>query len=243
MKDRLTYLYGGPLHVVVVSNASTTDPPLDTPRARTSVKTIGFISNLTRSKGVLDFLDVAEGVCAAYPDVRAVLAGKIEEPALRTIITRRLMDAPWITYVGPIYDDTKSRFYAAMDVLVFPSRHVDEADPRVIDEALAHGVVIVARARGCIKSVVQLGGGTVFEDKTDFVREAVNQVKEWHQNPAFFSSVSSAALANSARLQADYNPRLGALISTIVSNPDPRADSGSLASPLRSDDSKGDEQS
>ncbi len=217
MRERLILLYGSAVQVVVVSNAANSEPPSEPPKARSKLKTIGFISNLSRSKGVLEFLDVAERICDALPDVRAVLAGPINEPSLTPVIMQRLHRAPWLTYVGSVYGDKKSRFYASIDVFVFPTRHVDEADPRVIDEALAHGVAIVARGRGCIRAVVDGGGGAVIGEDTDFVKEAERQLLEWHQDPGLFSSVSSAALANAGRLRADHLPRLKALISALVS--------------------------
>jgi glycosyltransferase involved in cell wall biosynthesis len=219
MKERLIELYGLGLHVVVISGAANIDPPTNQPRARTELKTIGFISHLTRSKGVLEFLEVAERVRMARPDVRALLAGAITEPHLAAVIHERLRGAPWITYLGPIPAETKSRFYEDIDVFVFPTRYENEADPAVINEALAHGVVVVAPGRGCIGSVIAGGGGAVIRDDADFVSEAESLLLEWCQDPALFSSISAAALANSARQQADQAARLQALMGELVSAP------------------------
>ena len=145
MKRRLLDLYGSTLRVVVVSNSTSTELPAHKPRARTKLTTIGFISNLSRSKGVVEFLDTAERVCNACPDVRALLAGPLEEPSLAAVIKQRLLGASRIVYIGPVYGAQKSRFYSEIDVFVFPTRYANEAEPRVIDEALAHGVVPIDR--------------------------------------------------------------------------------------------------
>lgn len=215
MRERLTDLYGRELQIVVVSNATNTERPGHVPRARTRLKTIGLISHLSRSKGVLEFLDVAERLCRAHPDVRAVLAGTIEEPSLGPVIDQRLRATSSITYLGPVYGETKSRFYGDIDAFVFPSHY--EADPKVIHEALAHGVAVVAWSRGCIGSVIGGGGGALIREGTDFVGEAERLLLEWYQDPALFSSISSAALANSARFEAAHRTRLSALIGELVS--------------------------
>lgn len=217
MKQRLTDLYGRALRIVVIANATNTEPPTDPPRVRTKLRTIGFVSHISRSKGVLEFLDVVERICVSQPGVRALLAGPIEEPSLKQVIQGRLARAPQIKYVGPVYGEAKSRFYAEIDAFVFPTRHANEADPRVINEALSHGVAVVALGRGCIRSVVAGGGGAVLAEGTDFVADATRLLLEWYENPTLFSSISSAALANSARLKADQGARLDALIGELTS--------------------------
>lgn len=217
MKERLVQLYGPSLRVVVISGASNTEAPTNRPKARTELKTIGFISHLTRSKGVLEFLDLAERLCVARPGVRALLAGGITEASLAPLIQARLKEAPWINYLGPIPNESKSRFYEDIDVFVFPTRYANEADPAVINEALAHGVTVIARGRGCIRSVVASGGGEVIREEADFVAEAERVLLSWYQDSALFSSVSSAGLANFARLRSEHSTRVKTLISEIVS--------------------------
>jgi glycosyltransferase involved in cell wall biosynthesis len=217
MKERLIELYGRALQVVVISGVANIEPPTNPPRARTQLKTIGFISHLTRSKGVLEFLEVVERVCTARPDVRALLAGAITEPSLAPVIQERLHGASWITYLGPIPDEAKSRFYEGIDVFVFPTRYANEADPAVINEAQAHGVAVIAPGRGCIGSVVAGGGGAVIREGTDFVAEAEKVLLEWYRDPILFCSISSAALTNSARLKGDHGAQLETLIGDLAS--------------------------
>src|SRR5439155_9157981 len=109
---------------------------------------------ITRAKGVLEFLDVADRVHRLQPNLRALIAGPIEEPSLVSILQQRLERTPWVQYVGAIYGEAKSRFLTELDVLIFPTRYVNEAEPAVIGEALGHGVVVIARNRGCISSIL-----------------------------------------------------------------------------------------
>jgi len=217
MKLRLTRLYGPTIRVVVIANATNTDSPTNPPEARAKLRTIGFLSNVSRSKGVLEFLDVVDRVRANQPKVRALLAGPIDEPSLQVVIRQRLVRSPAIEYVGPLYGEAKSRFYAEVDAFVFPTRHTNEADPRVISEALAHGVAVIARDRGCIGSVLAGGGGAALSEDIDFVAEAERLLLQWYDDPTLFSSISSAALDNAARLRAHHGARLKALIGAIAS--------------------------
>jgi glycosyltransferase involved in cell wall biosynthesis len=177
------------------------------------------MSHLTRSKGVLEFLEVADAITKARPSLRALLAGAITEPSLAPQIEERVREVPGITYLGPIPGDMKSRFYEDIDVFVFPTRYADEADPAVINEAMAHGAAVVARGRGCITSVISGGGGAVIREGDDFVAEAQRLLLEWHRDPKLFASISSAALTNSQQRKADHRTQLTALIGDIVSSP------------------------
>ncbi|HCG00092.1 MAG TPA: hypothetical protein DEV93_06060 [Chloroflexi bacterium] len=221
MKQRLLELYGRSLQVVVVPNSTNTELPFRQPRVRAKLTTIGFISNLSRSKGVVEFLDIAERVCSARPDVRALLAGPISEASLVPVIKQRVLTASWIKYTGPVYGQDKSNFYSDIDVFLFPTRHADEADPRVINEALAHGVAVIASRRGCIASVLEGGGGTVIENGVNFVRDAEELILKWSEDPVVFASMSAGALANSARSSASHHSGLRAIIDEMVGTPKP----------------------
>jgi glycosyltransferase involved in cell wall biosynthesis len=216
MRDRFVELYGRSLKVVVVSNATNVAVPSGAASPRARLKTIGFISNLTRHKGVLEFLDLAELICRECPDLRALLAGPVKDASLARLINERLQLSPSITYLGPVYGEEKSRFYSRVDVFVFPTRYGNEAEPRVINEALAHGVAVIARNRGCIRSVIDGRGGVAISDDEPFLHQAERVLLEWYHDPDVFSSISAAALATSARMRADSDQPLRKLISDMT---------------------------
>ena len=166
-------------------------------------------------------MDVADQLCRTHPDLHALLAGPVAEPSLAAVIKVRLLGAAWLKYLCPVYGDAKSRLYSDIDAFVFPRRHPYEADPRVLNEALAYGVTIVALGRGCIALGIGDGGGVVIADDLDFVSEADKLLQEWYDESSLFSSISSATLANSARIESDHIPRLTALIREMVSRLEP----------------------
>ncbi len=56
-------------------------------------------------------------------------------PAVEPEFRKLLEAAGYASYLGPIYGDAKTAFYGNLDVLLFPSNYVNEAEPLVIHEA------------------------------------------------------------------------------------------------------------
>lgn len=217
MGARLQQLYPAVRKTLVISNLSNTDEPEAPPHPREQLNSIGFFSNLTRAKGVLEFLDLAEQICQIRPRLRALLAGPVEEPALERILKDRLHSAPWVEYLGPIYGDAKTRFLSDLDVLIFPTRYANEAEPRVIGEALAFGTVIVARDRGCIGSLLKSTGGVSIPASVDFIAAAKLLLLEWSSDAEEFSSLSASALRGYRQLRDEHSDRLRFLVNALAS--------------------------
>lgn len=216
MGTRLQRLYPAARNTVVISNVTNTDEPATTPRPHKQLNSIGFFSNLTRAKGVLEFLDLAEQICRARPGLRAWLAGPVEEPKLGPILRDRLRSAPWIEYLGPVYGDARSQFLANLDVLIFPTRYANEAEPKVISEALAYGIVVVARDRGCIGSLLSSNRGVSIPASADFVSTAMPLLLNWTSNAEAFSSLSASALQGYRQMRDEQSHRLRFLLDTIA---------------------------
>jgi glycosyltransferase involved in cell wall biosynthesis len=216
MGTRLQHLYPDARQTLVISNVTNTDEPDTPPRPRERLSSIGFFSNLTRAKGVLEFLDLAEQICLARPGLRARLAGPVEEPALGPILRDRLRSAPWVEYVGPVYGDARSRFLANLDVLVFPTRYAHEAEPKVIGEALACGIVVVARDRGCISSLLASDRGVSIPQSVDFISAAMRLLLKWSSDAEAFSLLSATALRGYRQLREEHSHRLRLLINTMA---------------------------
>jgi glycosyltransferase involved in cell wall biosynthesis len=216
MASRLVSRYPSANKTVVISNATNTEMPTSPSSPRTQLRAIGFIAFLSQAKGVLEFLDVAERVCRAHPDLRALLAGPIVDPSLEPILTARLQKAPWVNYVGPVYGEDKSQFFKQVDVLVFPTRYINEADPRVLSEALAHGTAIVALNRGCVGATLSGGGGTCIPDSEDFVEATTQLVLDWLSDAKGFTAVSAQALENYRTLRERYDDRLERVVDAML---------------------------
>jgi glycosyltransferase involved in cell wall biosynthesis len=215
MGRRLGTLYPAASQIVVVSNVTNTEPPPNSFAPRTRLATVGFISYLSRSKGLLEFLETAEQICSKWPDIRAIVAGPIVDRSIEPELRRKLRASPWLEYVGPVFGERKSLFYESIDLLLFPTRHADEADPRVIYEALGHGVVVVATSRGCIASTLAEAGGIAIPDTLDFDAESMKAVAGWMDHLDEFRLASIAARRRYQQLNEEHSHNLSALLKAM----------------------------
>lgn len=129
---------------------------------------LGHLSNLTAEKGLHIFLDLVREAISAGDPIRAVLAGSAADPADRQLIEQAQLElGDRLDYRGPVYGAEKDQFYRDIDLFIFPTQYVNEAQPTVLFEAQAAGCKVVSFARGCIQDQVKTDGlvvsqGTAF---------------------------------------------------------------------------------
>jgi len=186
MADALRQRYGRSLRLTTLSNAAFVEQPaavemMDATRASRPL-TIGMISNLSPAKGLDVFLALA-GALRAQSGVRCLLAGPAASQKDRMAIERSVA-AGEIVWLGPVEGAGKSAFYQQIDLLVFPSRYANEAEPMVVLEAMAQGVPVLATDRGCIRDLVG-DAGLVLPPESCFVPQALNLVGTIRADPAW----------------------------------------------------------
>ena len=154
---------------IVMSNAAFVPPCAGSGTMADGPLVLGHISNLTKEKGLHIFLDLLRAAVAAGLPVRAILAGPAAKPADRALIERAREDlGGYFEYRGPLYGGEKDAFYRDIDVFVFPTQYIHEAQPTVLFEAQAAGCQVVSFDRGCILEQVQQDGLVMPQD-SDFV--------------------------------------------------------------------------
>jgi glycosyltransferase involved in cell wall biosynthesis len=164
---------------VVLSNLAFVElPEVEEPEEgkRNGPLVVGLLSNLTREKGLFEFLTLADKFKGSFA-ARFVLAGPtttVEEAEAIAKATAALGDS--LTYCGPIFGGRKERFFNEVDVFVFPTFYENEAQPVVLFEALMHGCQVIASDRGCIAEQIA-GQGTLIEKDFDFVDQAAKRLK------------------------------------------------------------------
>ena len=115
---------------------------------------IGMLSNLTREKGVDDFLslvDVFNNSSQLSQLVNFDLAGPCGDD-LKSEIQSYAIKNISLTYMGPIYKEQKKHFFENIDDFVFPTKYKNAAEPLVLYEALSYGALVYSYERGCIGS-------------------------------------------------------------------------------------------
>ncbi|MGZ9812022.1 glycosyltransferase family 4 protein [Pseudoroseicyclus sp. H15] len=162
------------------------------------VFSIGMISNLSREKGLDLFIDLVSSLRERGLRFSAELAGPVAREDKR-LLDRAIQAFPEIVYHGPLYGAAKEQFFSALDVMIFPTRYRNEAQPIVIYEAFAHSVPVIAIARGCIAE--QLTGTiSALPDVATFEKEAAKLVEELAYSPEHLKELRQSVCL---RLKAD----------------------------------------
>jgi glycosyltransferase involved in cell wall biosynthesis len=189
-------------HIVVLSNAGIMDiEPLNLPKER-RLRTIGFLGNITRDKGIDTFIKLMGLLRERNIDVRGRVAGPVVDADCRDLVEAAVRDG-LISYGGAVYGDDKLAFLGDVDVLFFPSRYRNEAEPFVILEALASGIPVIATRRGCTSALVDERNGFLLESVAPDLDGAVARVQYWMDFPDAFVAVRHGALAKMRSLLED----------------------------------------
>lgn len=146
-----------PSDVSIVPNMTAPAPKQTIRRALRGRPRLLFISNLSRAKGVFDFLELARRVSAAIPTATFDIAGAEGDLAVLEDLTALIDEysmAERIRLHGPAGDELKARLFAQSSVLIFPSVYQYEAQPLTIVEAMSFGLPVVAYDTGGIRDLV-----------------------------------------------------------------------------------------
>ncbi len=134
-------------------------PDLKRPRpVRSGGWRIGLIGRISPEKGQLDFLAAAGRIASHVPECRFVIAGAplFSAPSGEDYARRVHSAAAGLPVELLGWQEDVAGVLAGLDFLVAPSAR-DEATPRVILEAYAAGVPVVAYRTGGIPEIVEEG--------------------------------------------------------------------------------------
>jgi glycosyltransferase involved in cell wall biosynthesis len=220
MTEKLSDRYRRSIRSLVLSNAAFVDLALATPKSATRRQeqlTIGLLSNLTPDKGLYEFLEIIEIAKAKALPIRGVLAGPVASEVDRSVLNFRQSHlGDYLDYRGAVYGAEKARFFEDIDIFVFPTTYLNEAQPIVIFEALAKGIPVISFDRGSIAS--QVGrAGKMIHAADNFVLDALKVLEYYRQNPEALSNDQSSARDryDDARRAAQY--QIAELFSAIPS--------------------------
>jgi glycosyltransferase involved in cell wall biosynthesis len=149
------------VHVIYNGVTATVAAPRE---KRTGIRHIGVIGRVEEEKGQLEFVQAARILASAHPELRFSVTGKplfadhgyLER--VRAASAGLPIDFPgWIDIAD---------IFASLDLVVVPSTSLD-ATPRIILEALAAGVPVVAYAVGGIPELLKdMETGILVEKRT-----------------------------------------------------------------------------
>lgn len=142
-------------HVLICPNGIPV-VPYSFAKVQNDVPHILFLSNLIKSKGVLDLLDACVILKRNHTRFICDFVGKetaeiTKELFVAEIRSRGLED--YVIYHGPLYGESKEKFLSSSDIFVFPS--VNETFGLVILEAMQHMLPVITYAEGGIPDIIE----------------------------------------------------------------------------------------
>jgi glycosyltransferase involved in cell wall biosynthesis len=120
---------------------------------------IAYLSNLIRSKGVLELIEALGTVKRNGASFSLSIIGKAGDVSESEVHERleNLGLRAHVEHFGPLYDDAKYHELLSSDLLVFPTRYKNEASPLVIIEAMQCGLPVISTREGGIPSLIDEG--------------------------------------------------------------------------------------
>lgn len=130
---------------------------------------IVYVSNFTKSKGILVLLDAARIISQQTENFEISIIGKpydLSQQEVEAYIKDNGL-AKYVVLRGAQYDDQKFKSIAEHDFLVFPTFYENETFGLVLTEAMQCGLPVISTREGGIPSVVDDGETGFLVEKND----------------------------------------------------------------------------
>ncbi len=134
-----------------------------------------YLSNLVKSKGVLEFVKALEILKSKSLPFKAYIVGggaDINIEDLRKKVKKKFPDGS-VAVLGPKYGQEKIDILHTSDVFVFPTYFKNECFPLSILEAMKMGNAIISTDNGAIKDIIDGCGLIVKQRDSDSLSEAI----------------------------------------------------------------------
>lgn len=185
----------------------------------------GYVGRLVPEKGIDRFVEAL----ALRPELFGVIAGGGPERDALEALARERGVTGRLTFTGVLAPDDAARIIGTLDVLVLPSRtrkNWAEQFGRVLIEAMASDVAVVASDSGAIHEVVGDAGVLVREDDAASLAEGIAQALDTatnlrlraaglHRVSEHFTNAAVAGALHSA-LQAAVTATVGSRLAPLV---------------------------
>jgi len=171
---------------------------------------------LSAAKGLGDALSTLTALVDRRCDVTLTLAGPVSPGESQQLIEDVAAKYPGrLRAVGPVYGDDKQKFFAEIDVFLFPTK--TESWGLVLNEALAAGVPVITVDRGCTSLVVGNEAGLLIDRHVSFVEPAATQVERWAEDHESYLQASRAAVLQAQRLRDEGQDQLEKFVQHMFS--------------------------
>jgi glycosyltransferase involved in cell wall biosynthesis len=199
-------------NLYVVSNAAFLDFAFRKNYILQNRMAVGFLSNVTEAKGIFEFFDLARHF-SRDKRFHFYIAGPVEKEILNRF-NKVMQDSVNVNYVGPVYSKDKDSFLNSLDVFVFPTKYVNEAEPVTISEAMRAGLPVISIQRGCIASMLDKTGVVTQSEK--FIEDSDIYLNKMISDSEFYTSERTKAAERFELLRAGSIKSLETLIDHLT---------------------------
>lgn len=182
--------YVKPCQVIICPNGIKDEHPGMVPKRTNSIPQLLFLSNLIKTKGVVDLLDACKLLKNKGIDYGCTFVGA-ESSEINSAVFNDMVEARdlggHVQYIGKQYGADKEACYVNSDIFVFPSFYHNECFPLVLLEAMSYGLPCVSTNEGAISEIIDDGKtGYIVErnnpqmlaDKLEFLIKDINLRQE-----------------------------------------------------------------
>jgi len=176
-----------------------------------SLKNVGFLSNLTIDKGTDAVISIAYEIKRLKLGIRVIVAGPCHDARLIKQL-KMAMNDDVLEWRGAVYGVEKQQFWKDIDAFMFPS--LNEAESLVIWESLAAAVPVIAYDRGCTSGQIMKAGVVVPQDE-DYIDSALRIISIWQHDDQLYQVVSAMALGRLRDIKKQGKVELSTILSIL----------------------------
>lgn len=237
MKRRLQQLYKSVCKVHVVSNAAILaegDPSKFVPAEAIPTRMpaeldgaapnqhplkLGFMAYFNREKGLDTFCETVKSLRERGVSAVGIAVGPVHDAELTASLSSEFSEI--VEFRKPAYGKDRDAFFNEIDLLLFPSRYANEAEPLTIYHALAAGVPVVATDVGCLRDMLAGVSFCATVPRSNFLKASVEHILSNCQQLLAWASVRAAMTADFQAILERNRQDLQSLL-RLVSEPNQR---------------------
>ena len=143
-----------------------------------NILTIGFMGYFNKEKGLYTYCNaISKADDCIKGLVKGVAVGSVHDAALVEELKQTYSHL--IEFRSPVFGEKRDSFFNEIDILLFPSQYLNEAEPLTIHHALNVGVPVISTDIGCIKGIISQLPGCYCFSQDNYIQSSVQLIKEF----------------------------------------------------------------
>jgi glycosyltransferase involved in cell wall biosynthesis len=160
---------------------------------RETINVVGYLSNISFEKGIIEFLETAEVAQKETPNIKFILAGPFQDLKIKSYLIKKLALLGNVEYIGSLVGDSKRQFYESIDLFLFPTKNQDESEGLVIHEAMSMGIPVILHKRKQVFDILNDDEGIIVDLNERYAFKVIELIKKCDVNHSILPILSNSA--------------------------------------------------